>query len=68
MDTLVIKVKGMECTGCEKRIQNSLKTINGILEVNADHEKGLVFIKLNLKVDKDLIYKKIQDLGFEVEK
>ncbi len=67
MDTLIIKVKGMECTGCENRIQNALKSVDGINEVIADYKQELVTVKTNLEIDKSLIYEKIEDLGFEVE-
>ncbi len=68
METLIIKVKGMVCNGCENRIQNVLKTIDGVEEVHADYKQGLVTIKTNSKIDKNGIYEKMEDLGFEVEK
>ncbi len=68
MNTLTIKVKGMVCNGCENRIQNVLKTIDGVLEVHADYKQELVTVKSDLEIDKNLIYEKIEDLGFEVEK
>lgn len=68
MNTLTIKVKGMVCNGCENRIQNALKTIYGIDEVFADYKQDLVTINTNLEINKNIIYEKIEDLGFEVEK
>ncbi len=68
MNTLTIKVKGMVCNGCENRIQNALKRVEGINEVLADHEQELVTIKTNKKVDKNTIYEKIESLGFKVER
>lgn len=61
-----INVKGMVCNGCENRIKNALKTINGIDEVDADYKEGIVTIKTNSDLDKNIIYEKIEDLGFEV--
>ncbi len=66
MNTLVIKVKGMVCHGCENRIQNVLKELEGVLEVNADYTQELVTVKADIEIDKNLIIKKIEDLGFEV--
>ncbi len=66
MITIKIKVKNMVCNGCENRIQNVLKTIDGILDVQADYQKELVTIKTNKEMDINLIYEKIEDLGFEV--
>ncbi len=68
METLIIKVKGMECSGCENRIQNALKTLEGVEEVIANHKQEIVTIKSNIKIDKNAIYEKIEDLGFDVEK
>ena len=68
MNTLNIKVKGMVCNGCENRVKNVLKTIDGVKEVNADYNQEIVTIKTNLEIDKNIIYEKIEDLGFEVIK
>lgn len=68
MNTLIIKVNGMVCNGCENRVKNVLSNLDGIKEVIADHKQGLVTIKSNLEIDKNVIYEKIEDLGFEVQK
>ena len=68
MNTIIIKVNGMVCNGCENRIKNVLSKVDGIKEVIADHNKGIVTIKTNLEIDKNAIYEKIEDLGFEVQK
>ncbi len=58
----------MVCNGCENRIQNVLKTIDGIEEVHADYHQEQVTIKTRSQIDKNTIYDKIEDLGFEVIK
>ncbi len=68
MNTLTIKVKGMVCNGCENRIQNALKRVAGVNEVSANYKQRLVTIKTDLEIEKNEIYEKIEDLGFEVEK
>ena len=68
MNAIIIKVKGMVCNGCENRIRNALKTIDGIQEVHANYKQEIVTIKTNLEIDKSIIYERIEDLGFEVEK
>lgn len=68
MDTLKIKVKGMVCNGCENRVINALKTIDGVIEVSADYKQELVTVKKNSLVDINAIYEKIEDLDFEVVK
>ena len=60
-----IKVKGMMCSGCERRCENALKEI-GIKNPKADHNKGAVsFEDIDISLDK--IKEAIEDIGFEVE-
>lgn len=68
MKEIVIKVNGMVCTGCENRVKNALLDVDGVENVNADHVKGEVSVKLNDNVDKLAIEEKIEDLGFDVIK
>ena len=66
MKEYVLNVKGMVCGGCENRVQNAVKTINGVKEVVASHVDGTV--KIVAKDDSviEQAKEKIQDLDFEV--
>ena len=66
MKEYVLNVKGMVCGGCENRVQNAVKNINGVKEVVASHVDGTV--KIVAKDDSVLeqAKEKIQDLDFEV--
>ncbi len=68
MKETIIKVKGMVCNGCENRVQNALKNIEGVKEVLADHNKGTVTVTAEEKVSKTVMEEKIEDIGFEVVK
>ena len=68
MKELEMKVKGMVCGGCENRVQNALKTIDGIEKVVANHNTGIVSITVKEDIDKKVIEEKIEDIGFEVVK
>ena len=68
MKDLEIKIKGMMCNGCENRVQNVLKQIEGIEDVIANHENGTVKIKSNTDIDINIIKEKIDDLGYSVIK
>ena len=67
MKELIFNVEGMVCNGCENRVQNALKTIEGVEEVIANHENGTVKVTLNKEVDENTIKEKIEDIGFEVK-
>ena len=66
MEEINLKVEGLECTGCEKRIQNAVSIVTGVKEVKANHESGTVVIIAKNGVDVEEIKNKINDLGFEV--
>lgn len=65
MKETIIKVQGMACEGCENRIQNALKNIEGIEKVVANHKEGTVTVTANETLIND-IKEKIEDLGFIV--
>ena len=67
MEKIDIKVSGMVCGGCEKRVINALSLIDGIEEVTANHTDGLVSIKTSKKIEKNEIKETIEDLGFEIK-
>lgn len=66
MNEFIINVKGIECGGCENRIKNALKAIDGVEKVEASHETGIVKVLANEKAEKDEIENTINDLGFDV--
>lgn len=67
MKELVLKVEGMVCGGCEKRVENALANLQGISEVVANHQNGIVLIKMTEEIDIEVLKEKIEDLGFVVE-
>ncbi len=67
MKEIVIKVEGMVCNGCENRVQNALKNINGVEEVVANHNDGTVKVTSTNEVSENDIKEKIRDIGFEVK-
>lgn len=66
MKETIIKVKGMVCNGCENRVKNALKNIDGINDVVADYTTGEVKITSNNEVSEDTMKEKIEDIGFEI--
>lgn len=66
MKEITIRVKGMECIGCENRIQNAIATLKTVQMVKADHEDGTVTIKTT-DDSIPIIQEKIINLGFTIE-
>ena len=67
MKETIIKVEGMVCGGCENRVQNALKTLEGVENVVADHTNGTVTITAQEEVSISVMKETIEDLGFEVK-
>lgn len=67
MKELELKVEGMVCGGCEKRVVNALSDLQGVSEVVASYQNGTVLIKMTEEVDVEVLKEKIEDLGFEVK-
>lgn len=67
MKETIIQVEGMVCNGCENRVQNALKTIEGIENVIANYKDGTVTITSKSEVSESIMKEKIEDIGFEVK-
>jgi len=67
MKETMIKVEGMVCGGCENRVQNALKSIEGVENVVADHTNGTVTVTAKEEVSISIMKETIEDLGFEVK-
>ncbi len=67
MKTINLKVSGMMCGGCEKRLKKSLAAMTGIKNVDADHKTGAVVVAAEDIVDETTVKTKIEDIGFHVE-
>ncbi len=68
MNKIKLNVSGMVCEGCENRIKNALKLIDGVEEVYASHKENTVKVELSKELNVKEIIDKIEDLGFEVIK
>lgn len=66
MKETIIKVEGMMCEGCENRIQNSIKSIENIEKVVANHKEGIVTV-VGENVDIAKVKQRIEDIGFTVK-
>lgn len=65
MKEITMKVKGIECIGCENRIQNALQKLEEVEEVKADHQDSIVTLKTNEEM-LPKIKEIIEDLGFTI--
>jgi len=68
MKQIYLTVEGMSCTGCESRIERSLKELDGVRHVKADREAGAVTVMLeDLQTDERAVRSRIEQGGYEVK-
>ena len=61
-------VNGMMCGGCENRVKNAIKNIEGVKNVTADYNTGKVIAISNNEVSEEIIKETLEDIGYEVVK
>ncbi|MDR2709565.1 MAG: sulfite exporter TauE/SafE family protein, partial [Elusimicrobiota bacterium] len=65
--TQVLYIANMTCLNCEKKLEEGLKKLDGVLNINASFAKGEIKIVYDAdKISLDKFYKVISDLGYEV--
>ena len=63
--TKVVKIEGMRCENCHRRVQNALNSIDGVnAKVNGDKAEAVV--KLGRDIDDNEIKKAVTDMGYKV--
>ena len=60
MKEIKIKINGMVCEGCENRVKSVVSSINGVDEVEANHNTGIVIVKTKEDLDISQIKEKIE--------
>ncbi len=62
-----IRIGGMHCENCSRRVQNTLNSIDGInAQVRLSRE--LAIVKIGKEIDDSVIEKAITDLGYKVKR
>ena len=68
MKKINLIVNGMVCGGCENRVKNAIKNIEGVENVTADHNTGKVIVISENEVSEEIIKEALEDIGYEVVK
>lgn len=67
MKQLELKVNGMDCTNCERRLENAVSRLDGVARSKADHEGGTLSVMVDpAKVKEEAIRATVEKAGFEV--
>ena len=66
MKELKLKVEGMVCEGCENRVKSAISVMDGVENVDSNHNTGIVTVNVKEDLDIAKIKEKIEDLGYDV--
>lgn len=67
MKEIVLNVEGMMCEGCENRIKNAVGAIDGVVDISAKHDTGVVKVIAKENITEDIIKERIEDIGFSIK-
>lgn len=62
----VLKIDGMHCEHCAKKVENALLNLDSVVKVKVNLAKKEVIISSNLRLDNDLINKLLTDLDYQL--
>ena len=64
----ILQVGGMTCTGCETRIENTLKKLDGIVDVKAIYSSSNVYVTYDLNITNlNKIIEAVEKLDYSVK-
>lgn len=67
MESWVLQVGGMSCTGCAQRIATVARRVEGVSGVVADHSCGRVEVRVDpAAADRTVLVERIEAAGFRV--
>jgi Cu2+-exporting ATPase len=65
--TVELKIEGMSCIHCEKRVKKALETIEGVENATVDHKKGIAIVTLTHEVSHEKLATTVADAGYQVK-
>ena len=64
--TKKIFIEGMSCGHCSKRVEEALKSVNGVKSVSVSLEEKKAEVVLKNDVDNETLKTAVENVGFEV--
>ena len=62
----IIKIDGMSCSHCAKKVEDTLLSIDGITKAKVNLKEKIATITLNNNIDNSIIKEKIDALDYKV--
>jgi len=62
---ITVKVKGMMCEHCEKRVREALEALPAVISADVSHEKGTAVVHSSEDIPTVKLKKAIEDVGYK---
>jgi len=67
MEQMELRVNGMTCTACERRIERALAQVDGVMRSAADHRAAMVKVVFDAaRTSAQIVQAHITQAGYEV--
>jgi len=66
MERRTLSVIGMSCDGCEQKVKNALRSLDGVSRIEADHEADTVDVVMDDDVSDTDLTAAIEGAGYDV--
>ncbi|MBR2742332.1 MAG: heavy metal translocating P-type ATPase [Clostridia bacterium] len=63
---MVLKIDGMMCEHCERRVKRALLGVSGVVSAEADHEKDIAVIEYEGEIDPDALKSAVEEEDYAV--
>ena len=67
LNTITLRIKGMMCEHCEKRVCQALESVDGVVSAKADHRAGAAEVRLNASVPKERLKAAVEEAGYKLK-
>lgn len=61
-----IKIEGMSCGHCVKRVENALKDLEGVVQVAVNLEENKAVVELSQDIPDAVLREAVDDAGYDV--
>lgn len=65
-ERIVLQVQGMTCGGCEQRLANAVRRLEGVRGASADHAAGVLEVDLDARADQGAVAARVAEAGYTV--
>ena len=64
---VTISISGMHCSGCARKVENAIRSVEGVKNVFVDLPNNKALIEMEEKASLEAVAKVVSEVGYKVE-